>query len=84
MLPEKPKNVQIEKVCRSCKVAYAIRAPIDGYMRYCKGANIQLALPSLTADERELLISGMCGKCYDLMCDEVATLDKPESEAEIG
>lgn len=84
MLPEPTKTIQIEKVCIGCKVAFVIRAPAEGFMRWKKGAYIQMALPTLTADERELLISGICGKCYDNMCDEVAVMDKPESEAELG
>jgi hypothetical protein len=31
------------------------------------GQLIQRALPELNADERELLISGYCGKCFDAL-----------------
>jgi hypothetical protein len=29
---------------------------------------IEQAFPSLSAAERELLLSGFCGKCFDLIC----------------
>ena len=42
---------------------------IDGadyiYWRYNRQDLIQNVFPHLTADERELMISGICGKCYD-------------------
>ena len=31
------------------------------------GALIQDAMPYLSADEREILISGICGECFDNM-----------------
>lgn len=35
-----------------------------------QGALIQDAFPDLGDDERELLISGVCGKCFDSMFEE--------------
>ena len=29
------------------------------------GENIQIAFPDLTADQREILISGICPECWD-------------------
>ena len=29
------------------------------------GTNIQNAMPYLSADDREILISGICGECFD-------------------
>ena len=34
------------------------------------GAHIQRAYKSLTADERELLISGTCGPCFDSLFEK--------------
>ena len=38
---------------------------IDDYTSWENGALIQTAMPYLSADEREVLISGMCGPCFD-------------------
>ena len=38
-----------------------------GMKAYKNGALIQNAFPFLTADERELLISGICSKCWSAM-----------------
>lgn len=35
-----------------------------------KGAMIQNAFPYVTADKRELLVSGLCGKCFDKIMSE--------------
>lgn len=32
---------------------------------------IQEICSNLSADDRELLISGICGVCYDEMCEEI-------------
>ncbi len=36
---------------------------------------IQEICPDLSADDREMLISGMCGVCYDKMCEELEEED---------
>ena len=56
--------------CRSCKADQRIIVPKDGYNRWKAGDYVQNALPMLSADIRELLISGFCGKCFDEICAE--------------
>ena len=51
--------------CMLCKKEHIIDMPRSGYDAWCRGVPIQDALPTLSADDRELLISGICGKCYD-------------------
>ena len=41
--------------------------PEEGFHNWQGRALIQNALPELTADERELLISGTCPSCWDRM-----------------
>jgi hypothetical protein len=41
--------------------------PEEGFHNWQGGELIQNALPELTADERELLISGTCPSCWDRM-----------------
>ena len=40
------------------------QADLDAWQR---GTNIQNAMPYLSADDREILISGICGECFDKM-----------------
>jgi hypothetical protein len=35
------------------------------YLDWCDGVNVQIAFPYLSAGEREMLVSGICGKCWD-------------------
>lgn len=60
--------VQFEKECFKCKKLYTIRVPKQNYVQWRDhGILIQRAFPKLSVDLRELLISGICGKCYDDM-----------------
>ena len=61
----------IKKVtCVFCKTPTTIRCPEDGHLDWSAGQFIQDAMPELTADERELLISQVCPKCFDMACAE--------------
>jgi len=53
--------------CRSCGDIHTIELSFDGESRWKSGELIQNALPELSLDDRELLISGTCGKCWDAM-----------------
>lgn len=53
--------------CRMCHEVHFIDVPIDGFVAWQSGELIQDALPELSADQRELLISGTCGMCWDDM-----------------
>lgn len=63
--------------CVYCEEPQVIEVPdIDskGFHNWWKGQegiNIQDALPHVSAEERELLISGVCPKCWDAMFKEV-------------
>jgi hypothetical protein len=52
--------------CPKCGEAWILEGiPFEGYERWLSGELIQRALPDLTINERELLISGLCSKCWD-------------------
>ena len=55
----------INATCHMCHVTHQIVVPEDGYNAWAHGVAIQVALPSLSADDRELLISDTCGPCFD-------------------
>lgn len=59
--------ITIQTICPICgKVSY-IDVPFEGYLAYMQGEPIIKCFPSLSADEREMLISGVCPQCWDEM-----------------
>lgn len=53
--------------CRWCGSVTELEPSVEGFMAWQNGELIQRAMPELDADERELLISGTCPKCWDEM-----------------
>ena len=53
--------------CIQCGEAQHIEARTADLDAWIGGELIQVAMPYLTADEREILISGVCGTCFDNM-----------------
>lgn len=61
----------LEVECIICKTKHTIMVKTADYKKWSKGqAKIQEAMPYLTADERELLMSGICGRCFDKVFSE--------------
>ena len=60
----------LQAQCVSCKDTHVLMVNKNDLKRWESGARIQDAMPYLTPDERELLISGICGKCFDRMLGE--------------
>ena len=50
--------------CNKCKDQVEMSVNKDDYTSWENGELIQNAMPYLTADEREVLISGICGPCF--------------------
>ena len=55
------------RTCLYCQVDHIVMADQMDVANWEAGVLIQDALPYLSADERELFISGTCGACYDKM-----------------
>ena len=53
--------------CRVCKNQVEMQVHIEDVTAWENGALIQNAMPYLPPDEREVLISGTCGPCFDRM-----------------
>ena len=53
--------------CRLCNEVADLTVNIEGFVAWQGGKLIQEALPELSADQRELLISGTCDKCWNEM-----------------
>ena len=50
--------------CRMCDTVHDLTVNVEGFVNWQSGQLIQNALPELSADERELLISGTCDECW--------------------
>lgn len=60
--------VKIKVNCIQCDEPQRMEANADGYIEWHYGDEyIQDAMPELSPDEREMLISGVCPKCWDKM-----------------
>lgn len=55
----------LKRRCRDCGDIFEITVDATAYNRWLAGALIQECFPKMSADVRELLISGICGKCFD-------------------
>ncbi len=65
--------------CLMCGLSSQITMPLDKYQRWYSGESIQVVMPEWSAEERELLISGTHGPCWNEMMHE---FDEPESVVE--
>ena len=62
--------IEVEVQCVMCKKTHIVKVPKDGYRKWLNGALIQNAMPEVPPAERELLISNICGTCFDQMFGE--------------
>ncbi len=53
--------------CDRCGEVHNFKVLTSHYEQWEAGELIQRALPELDKDQRELLISGICGKCFAKM-----------------
>lgn len=67
----KERNIPLTIECVMCNTMHIIMVSEEGYTKRKQGALIQNAYPDLTPAERELIVSGTCGKCYDVMINGV-------------
>lgn len=56
-----------EVTCTACKRTFIVHVTPEQIRRWRNGELIQRAMPHLTAAERELFISGICGDCWEEM-----------------
>lgn len=62
----------LEILCPWCgktsKLKLSTTTWLDGLTAYKNGVLVQHAWPTLSPDERELLVSGICNECWTSMC----------------
>jgi hypothetical protein len=75
----KIRDFAVEVFCHSCGRKVEIKVDERDFYDWSKGELIQKAMPYLTPDERELLISQTCGECFAEMFAE----DEEDEQVEI-
>lgn len=67
----KNRNYSVTVECQSCTERFTMKVAQEDYMNWKFGDTlIQRAMPYLSDDERQLLISQTCGRCFDVMAAE--------------
>ena len=64
----------ITKPCSYCERIQKVAVPESGFKAWKSGTRIQDALPGLTVDEREILLSGICPESWDANFSEEVDL----------
>jgi len=65
-----PHTYIYEGECRECKKEVKVSVPGEALHKYEQGGYIQDVMSMLSSDDREFLISGTCGKCWDELFEE--------------
>jgi len=60
----------LQGTCPITKDSWTLRVDKVGYTSWLSGALIQKALPRLSSDERELILSGTTAEGWKLMCGD--------------
>jgi hypothetical protein len=55
-------NVALTCVC--CNQEFTFKVPVERYISWRFGENVQTAFPEMPKEERELFISGTCNSCF--------------------
>ena len=63
-------TIIIETICPLCRKHSFVEVNEENYFMWAAGALAQDVFPYLSANERELLISGMCADCWKSMWGE--------------
>ena len=76
--------VTISRQCPLCGKINTVEVKEEDYMDYQNGAFAQDCFPYLTRDEREIIISGICTKCWDVMFKDTEDDGQPPTNEFVG
>lgn len=68
--------------CRFCGKEITVQADEEKFMHLDTGEHVQDIFPDLSPNYRELMISGMCGNCFDKLFGEDEDNDEEEPDDE--
>lgn len=63
-------NYEYIAKCACCPEIKTVTIQKDDFIGWQGGEYIQDAAPYLSASDREFLISGICGDCFDMMWED--------------
>lgn len=66
-----PQDKEVYVQCRTCKKIYTFPCSAKQWKMLNGGYVIQQVFPRMSADDRELFVSGMCGACFDAMFEDM-------------
>lgn len=61
---EDAKNYYFKGPCHVCRKTITVAIPTDALYNYNQGINIENAMPTVSAADREFLMTGYCGDCF--------------------
>ena len=67
-------------VCNFCGARLTVEADEERFARLDAGEHIQDVFPELSAGNREIMISGICGECFDKIFADDEDEDEDEEE----
>jgi hypothetical protein len=59
------RETRVTVTCAMCEGKTVITMPSESYHKWRGGTLLQVAAPMVSVDDRELLISRTCDKCWD-------------------
>jgi hypothetical protein len=62
-----PETTTITTTCPFCGKRHAFELDAEAVALWRAGVHIQHVFPEMSADDRETLVSGACGPCFDLV-----------------
>ena len=62
---ENAQQITFYKQCPECDTVHEFIVNADQYNNWRAGKHIQFVWPNVSADDRETMISGYCGPCFD-------------------
>ncbi len=60
-------TLRVDGPCIYCQSPQSVTVPAADLIKFGQGGFAQDCFPALAAEQREFLISGICGKCWDQM-----------------
>ncbi len=70
VIADNGKTLTLEVECVNCGEPKQFEVDAYGYARRIEGELIQRCFPTMDASTRELMVSGICGTCWDKMFKE--------------
>ena len=80
---ENKREYIVMTLCPFCGEMHEVPVNEDDYWDWQDGTSVQDAFPYLTADEREMLISGICPKCWDKTFGDDEEEDEPDFDDDV-